>query len=230
MRMYIIKKTEKIRYKIASLVLKHLTPVLYKKIDMSTFVNNKIFQLKADNIPIALRPSFKFMKKRFDGRLVKGAEIGVERGRNSEIILKELNIEKLYLIDVWDNYKESDITWSLENYRHVLRRFKRDKRVNIIKDYSEHAVNFVEKNSLDFVYIDANHSYEYVCKDLEIWFTRVKKGGVIAGHDVFLNRGTFYEVLEAVKDFCCENKIIFYIEAPDWYFINYHSERRNLKV
>ena len=96
------------------------------------------------------------MKKKFNGRLIKGAEIGVERGRNSKSILRELNIEKLYLIDPWDNYEEIDVFWSkpYENYKYILKTFKKDKRVKIIKDYSENAVKKIEKDSLDFVYID----------------------------------------------------------------------------
>lgn len=215
---YITKKTKKIRYKLASLIIKHLTPAFYKKIDISTFANRKYVIFTTDNIPSALRPSFRFMKKRFDGISIKGAELGVERGRNAKSILKELNIEKLYLIDAWNNYIGIDNEWLNidENYKYVLRKFRNDKRVSIIKDYSEHAVNYIEKDSLDFVYIDANHSYKYVYKDIELSFTRVKKGGIIAGHDIFDKHG---DVLNAVKDYCFKNKIYFYVEPPDWYFV-----------
>ena len=40
------------------------------------------------------------------------------------------------------------------------------------------------KEKLDFVYIDANHSYEYVKKDMENYYPLIKKGGVLAGHDI----------------------------------------------
>ena len=50
MKNYIAKKTEKIRYKLASLVIKHLTPVLYKKLDIKTFTNRGLVQFKTDNI------------------------------------------------------------------------------------------------------------------------------------------------------------------------------------
>jgi len=217
---FISKHTANIRYKLASLIMKYLTPVLHDQIDMSTFTDHRAFLYKTDVIPIDLRPSFIFMKKRFDEKLLIGAEIGVERGRNSKCILKELNIEKLYLIDPWENYDEIEVNWSHmnNNYRHVQRIFENDKRVRIIKDLSENAVNHIEKDSLDFVYIDGNHSYKYVYQDLELWFNRVKEGGVIAGHDVFLNDGVLGGVLDAVKDFCYKNNIYFYVEHPDWYF------------
>ena len=220
MKNYIIKKTEKIRYKIASIILKKLTPILYKKIDLNTFTNNRVFQFKSDNIPNTIRPSIKFMKEKFNGKLVQGAEIGVERGRNSKCILNELNIRELYLIDVWDNYKEIYVVWSLENYNYVLRKFKDDKRVKIIKDFSEKAVNNIGDNSLDFIYIDANHNYKYVYQDITLWYPKIKDGGIIGGHDVCIP-----DTLKAVKDFCNNKNIKFTIEIPDWYFIKPKKEK-----
>jgi len=218
---YISKHTANIRYKLTSLILKYLTPVLYEQFDISTFVDHRTFLYKTDVIPIDLRPSFIFMKKIFGEKLLTGAEIGVERGRNSNCILKELNIEKLYLIDPWENYDEIEVKWSHmdSNYGHVQRTFENDKRVRIIRELSENGVYHIKKNSLDFVYIDGNHLYEYVCKDIELYFDRVKKGGVIAGHDIFVNDGIQGGVLDAVKDFCFKHNIYFYVENPDWYFI-----------
>ena len=215
---YIAKKTQKIRYKIVSYLMRKLTPVLYKKIDMKTFLKNKVIQLTKDIVPAEIRPSTMFMKELFDGKLVIGAEIGVNRGKNSENILKKLNIEKLYLIDVWDYYKDIYSVWSNKNYSQVLRKFREDKRVEIIKDFSEKAVNNIEDNSLDFVYIDANHKYNYIYQDIELWLPKVKVGGVIGGHDVCIS-----DVWRAVKDFCDNKNIKFTTEKPDWYFIKHNK-------
>ena len=210
---YIAKKTVKIRYKVASLILKCLTPVLYKKIDLTIFTNHRIFQLKTDSIPSTIRPTINFAKEVFNGRLVKGAEIGVARGRNAKNILSELNIDKLYLIDVWDIYEGIFVMWSLENYNQVLRKLGNEKRVEIIKDYSKNAVNHIKDNSLDFVYIDANHKYKYVYQDINLWYPKVKIGGIIGGHDVCKP-----DVFNAIKDFCSLKNIKFQTEIPDWYF------------
>lgn len=212
----IFKKTEKIRYKLVELVLKKLTPALYNKMGIMSLIGVRVNYITANSVSIIPRPSIKLMKERFDKKLVKGAEIGVASGINSKSILKELNVEKLYLIDVWDNYYEGGYKGNMEaNYNLTLKKFRNDKRVKIIKDFSLNAVKKIGDNSLDFVYIDGNHTYKYVYQDIEGWFPKVREGGVIAGHDVFNGR----EVLEAVKDFCSENKIIFNIELPDWYFI-----------
>ena len=56
-------------------------------------------------------------------------------------------------------------------------------QINPIKSLSWDGAAFYEDNSLDFVFIDAAHDYESVKKDINAWFPKIKKGGVIAGHD-----------------------------------------------
>jgi len=217
----VIKKTEKIRYKFVKLVIKRLTPVLYDKMGIMSLVGVRANYITANFVSIVPRPSVKAMKKTFNERLVKGVEVGVASGINSKSILKELNVEKLYLIDLWANYVKGEYKGPMvENYKSTLKKFKNDKRVKIIKDFSSNAVESVKDNSLDFVYIDANHTYKYVYQDIELWTPKVKDGGIIAGHDVF----NCPDVLKAVKDFCFKNKIIFKIELPDWWFFKVKEE------
>ena len=94
------KKTEKIRYKFVELVIKKLTPVLYEKMGIMSLVGVRVNYITANFVSIVPRPSIIFMKEIFNKKLVKGVEIGVASGINSKSILKELNIEKLYLIDI----------------------------------------------------------------------------------------------------------------------------------
>ena len=207
---WISRKSEKIRYKIAISILKRLTPVLYKKLGIKEW----LFDIIWSDVP---RPSIKIMKKEFNQKQIIGAEIGVRKGLNARSILKELNIKKLYLIDVWDNYNGGDGIWSNmeEIYESILNEFGKDERVQIIKDLSENAVRLIDDKSLDFVYIDGNHSYDYVLQDIELWTPKIKKYGFIAGHDFELDS----DVSKAVSKFCSENNIKFQIEIPDWYFI-----------
>ena len=205
----IIKKTEKTRYKIIPLIIKYITPSLYKKIE-------PIIKQPEDWSKVP-RPSIKVMKDFFNEKFVKGAEIGVEKGINATSILNELNVEKLYLIDSWINYKGIRVNRIniLNDYKLVLELFKNDKRIKIIKDFSSNAIKKIDNNSLDFVYIDANHSYDYVYQDITLWYPKVKKSGFVAGHDIILNKG----VNKAIKKFCFERNINFIIDVPDWYFI-----------
>jgi predicted O-methyltransferase YrrM len=55
--------------------------------------------------------------------------------------------------------------------------------VELIKSDSCAAASLFENESLDFVFIDGNHWYDYVNKDIEAWLPKIKKGGIISGHD-----------------------------------------------
>lgn len=206
---FVFRKIGKIRYKTILLIVKHFTPILYKEIE-------PIIK-RSENWCKTPRPSIKVMKRFFNNKFVKGAEIGVDKGINAKSILNELNVKKLYLIDPWINYKEIRVNRPniLNNYKLVSKLFKNDKRIKIIKDFSLNAVKNLKDNSLDFVYIDGNHSYKYVFQDINLWTPKVKKGGFISGHDIILNKG----VSKAVKEFCFKRNINFIIDVPDWYFI-----------
>ena len=219
---YIAKNTIKIRYKTVALIIKILTPKLFEKLDFNYFVNKRISILKMDNVLSVTRPTIKFIKKKFNDKLIIGAEIGVQRGLNSEDILKQLNIKKIFLIDAWDDYNGDDHYYSNKNFNCVVSKFKNNIKVEIIKSFSEIAVKNIKDSSLDFVYIDANHKYEYVYEDISLWLPKVKRGGVIGGHDV-CHPG----VLKAVKEFCSNKNIKFQTEIPDWYFVKeFHQSVR----
>ena len=214
----IIQKTIKIRYKVAFKLLRIITPKLYKNLKANTLNKNRNYILEINN-KIKIRPSFSFMMDIFNKKLVIGVEIGVCRGENSEIILKCLNIEKLYLVDIWNTYEGVDHIWNNDNnYAFVLDKFKNNNKIKIIKNTSLEACELFENNSLDFIYIDANHQYSYVYQDIEYWYSKVKIGGIISGHDILLKSGN-YPILNAVKDFCFVNHINFQFEPSDWYFI-----------
>ena len=128
-----------------------------------------------------------------------GAEVGVAGARYSKAIC-ELNPEvKLYLIDPWERYKETprggkqeqhDRNWELAHER--LQGFD----VVFMKGFSMDRVREFENDSLDFVYIDAHHSFDFVMQDIIEWTKRVKKGGIVSGHDYYSFR--WAGVMEAV--------------------------------
>jgi hypothetical protein len=43
----------------------------------------------------------------------------------------------------------------------------------------------IKDDSLDFVYIDANHTFDYCCPDIIYWSMKVRSGGIVSGHDYF---------------------------------------------
>lgn len=153
-----------------------------------------------------------------------GIEIGVERGIYSEQILSKSNISRLYLCDPWyrmDNY--NDINNTTDNVqeqklKETIERVSRfGDRVEILRMLSQDASRYFYNDSLDFVYIDANHAYEYVLNDIKVWYPKVRTGGIVAGHD-FLDgeilEGSF-GVRQAVTEFFRYASCV-YITTEDW--------------
>ena len=76
-----------------------------------------------------------------------------------------------------------------------------------------------ENESLDFIFIDACHDYECVVDDLNAWFPKLKKNGIIAGHDYYAG---FYGVEKAVNEFFYENSDKLYNQEYCWLYNNKH--------
>ena len=147
------------------------------------------------------RPAFRNLLK-FDNPVA--VEVGILEGFNAKLVLQFVDMGKFYLVDPYQVYKNDDLgnldkitqpEWD-NIYEKVKERFKDDKCVELIRKTSEEASKDFPNESLDFVYLDGDHTKEGVKKDLECWFPKVKKGGYIAGHDADDTR-----VKSAVYDF-----------------------------
>lgn len=115
-----------------------------------------------------------------------GAEIGVLRGEFSEIVCQNNPQVKLFAVDSWKPYKEYTDLLREINYLDLYNKaVKRLSKYNceIIRKTSMEAVGDFKDESLDFVYIDANHALKYVVEDIAEWTKKVRKGGIVSGHD-----------------------------------------------
>lgn len=135
--------------------------------------------------------------------MTTGAEIGVESGIYSEVLLQANPNLKLYSVDAWKAYRDyrehvtqEKIDGFFEATKQKLSQF--GKRSEIVRAFSADAAKNIEKESLDFVYIDGNHAFEYVVADLAAWVPKVRKGGIISGHDYFRSKSGPYHVVHAV--------------------------------
>jgi hypothetical protein len=120
--------------------------------------------------------------------LKRGAEIGVAAGEYSEIIMsKNPQLEAMYGVDQhfpyegYIDYQRLGTFNSLEEQAHA--RLDKYPNYHFIKKLSLDAALDIPDESLDFVYIDANHSEPYVSQDINAWTPKVRKGGIVAGHD-----------------------------------------------
>ncbi len=161
------------------------------------------------------RPSIKFMKKYFKNKKVIGAEIGVYTGGNAKNILKTLNIEKIYLIDPYEVYEEY-LGEKLEEAK--KKAFKNTSKfrpkAKFIFEKSEDASKKIPL--LDFVYIDGNHEEKFVRQDLNNYYPKINKGGIIAGHDFNQN---YPGTIRAVTEFTLNKKLKLFVENKDWWFV-----------
>jgi hypothetical protein len=154
-----------------------------------------------------------FKRFLFQQKIV-GAEIGVRDGETSEIILVHYPLlERLIAVDPFtehDNLGPVPQEFCDLTLTHFLTRVKNvRKRIDLITLPSTTAAQIVSDNSLDFIFIDTNHSYENVLSDIRAWTPKVKKGGLITGHDY--NEPHCPGVAQAVNEvFSLVNT------APDW--------------
>ena len=139
------------------------------------------------------------------------AEIGVQKGKFSNELYK-CKPKELVLIDCWEkqdtkvysDVSNKDKEKQIIYYEKVKRKFENKNNVKIIKDFSVNAVKLFEDNYFDFIYIDANHSFEACYLDLNIWWLKLKIGGCLCGHD--LSRKS---VKMAVETFSKKNNLFF---------------------
>jgi predicted O-methyltransferase YrrM len=109
------------------------------------------------------------------------AEVGCLAGISTKVFAGAC--KKVYAIDSWKPYSEVNSERMSEAIGRFDENLKGCSNVEVIKMHSLDAVNDFKDEGLDVVYIDANHSYAAFRKDLRAWIPKVKRGGIIAGHD-----------------------------------------------
>ena len=168
------------------------------------------------------RPMIQYAAKNYQHPL-RITEIGVFFGTNARRMFKTLNVEKMFLIDPYQKYEEytkekNVLTFLPSSFKPALKVLNRYfDRVVTLQMTSEDAVDFIP-NDLDMVYIDGNHAYEYVKKDIELYYPKVKAGGLIGGHDIEGN-SLGENIRRAVFEFADKNNLSVHVKKPDWWII-----------
>ena len=120
--------------------------------------------------------------KRLPKGPVTGAEIGVFAGKMSKRLLERGNLG-LYMVDNWLALPRYGITQAQQD-ENKLKALKIAAMGGwVLGMDSVKAAECVEDESLDFVFIDADHSYEGVSRDVKAWLPKVRPGGLMGGHD-----------------------------------------------
>jgi len=145
------------------------------------------------------------------------AEIGCWVGHSTSFFASKF--KKVYAIDPWKpGYNDIDPASNLDlekSYLEFKERCFYCDNIEIYKKTSLEASREFKDESLDFVYIDANHIYDSVVMDINLWLPKIKKDGYIGGHDYcYLNKDgskehPWIDVFDAVNDTLGEPEIIF---------------------
>ena len=134
-----------------------------------------------------------------------GAELGVSHGRFTSFLCSIMPDMRMIAVDLWAP-QETRCIDGAEDYKHWNHDSAHDGfqahcakhfpgRVEIKRMRTDEAYKDVPDGSLDFVFIDADHTYEGALSDIRLWTPKVRKDGIVSGHD--LNWPT---VLKAVKE------------------------------
>ena len=135
-------------------------------------------------INIGKRPAIDYIAKELGKGLV-GAEIGVNKGYNTSYICNIIQPKILYLIDPWNNFFDSASGEIIGETQLIIAKdlLKIFPCCKFIRKASFEATEEFNNESLDFAYIDANHSYQAVLLDCICWYAKIKSGGILSGHD-----------------------------------------------
>jgi hypothetical protein len=156
-------------------------------------------------------------------------ELGVYEGEFSEHCYKALDLKRYTLVDFWDydeysfvledapqmrglravynQYFHNDPKQALSAaYEKTRGRFAEKHDVEILKmDIAKAADRFVD-GSLDFIYLDGNHTYEFVLRDLYTWFPKLRPGGLFACNDFFESSGAALQNIGVIPAFLTFSK------------------------
>jgi FkbM family methyltransferase len=189
--------------------------------------NEKIERLLDTNLAPNKRDLASLVNKMFpDGR---GVEIGVLRGDYSKLILERWPKGTLYLIDAWRHLEDYiDMNGQEDKYHYdcLIETCKNIKpwqdRAHIIRMDSVKSSDMFPDEYFDFIYIDADHSYEGVVKDLNAWWPKIKKGGLFCGDDYIPHDGDIWLTVGDKKEYAGK----FGVRKA----VNEFTEEKNLKL
>lgn len=154
----------------------------------------------------------KSVVKQHLGTVGTAIEVGVWRGDYSRNIARTLAPDRFIGIDPWELYegytdKPGNEFNNQEGLDHLYLNVKEsfEKEFDYAEIWRAHSVNaskHFENNSVDFVYLDADHKYEPVAADIQAWWPKIKTGGILAGHD-YIAKSHIEEfgVIKAVDEF-----------------------------
>ena len=137
-------------------------------------------------------------------------EVGAWFGKSTNHLAKKIRESKKNIhfttVDTWKGTDDEDIHQTIVGsfsgdifYEFIDNTIYSNNygQIETIKDTSRNAANNFANNSIDYIMLDAGHSYDALKDDLNVWYNKVKPGGIVSGDDY----GVFYGVTQAADEF-----------------------------
>jgi len=163
-----------------------------------------------------------YIKNKLPSSNLNIIEIGSYCGASTEIFATHFPNSTINSVDPWEMYVEDCSTYDLNQQALELKEAEQifDKLIlkypNIIKNKTS-SVEFsktIKEETVDFIYIDGNHQYSSVIEDLRTWYPKIKKGGMMCGHD-----GSWESVGKALLEFFNYKSPIAYFMDSSWIYL-----------
>lgn len=155
------------------------------------------------------------------GSRMTGVEVGVSSGELSESLLRTFPHLILYMVDGWELLDENPTQTKSGKTRMEEERLAATSRTGfagrrrtIVQCKSLDAATRFVDGQLDFVFVDACHLYESVRDDVSAWAPKIRRGGVLSGHDYdgMGDRRKGWGVRRAVDEWASENRKVVSVE------------------
>ena len=151
----------------------------------------------------------------------KLVEVGVWKGDFSKQIWNISNPNLLVLVDSWtfdekvrgcapqvNGEEPLNQNFFDQAKKDTYDKFENIQNVHILEFNSLQASSKYEDNFFDYIYIDAEHTYNAVTKDLEVWYPKLKKNGTLFGDDYYWREeDDTLSVHKAYQEFIQKNHI-----------------------
>jgi len=176
-----------------------------------------------------------FLERLLTAESPKGVEVGVFEGKNIANFLARIPSLTMTGVDMWDLHAVQDSAYLKNSSDKIARRmrsmeFGRETfekaraavqqyadRCSLVRASSMKAASETENLSLDFVYLDGDHSYLGCRQDIQLWLAKIKNGGYLCGHDYAESR--LPGVTQAVDEFVQASRADFCFNSgryKDW--------------
>lgn len=154
--------------------------------------------------------------------LTTAVEVGTHQGVFAQLFMQRFR-GTISLVDPWEGFTDGE-----ETYYPAFDESSRDRdhdmhlamvamdefynRYSVFRMTSEQAATEFDDESVGIVYIDGLHDYESVKKDIDLWYPKVQRGGILAGHDFV---SWIPDVVRAVEEFRKSSGLHFYLTNED---------------